>query len=680
MGIKRFFKNLRKSKTFIQSQKKENHQLLEADFVLENLKDFTIEEKPIVSIIIPVFNQLKYTLNALYAIQKSQEKTAFEILVVNDCSTDQTQKTISKIEGLNLISNPENIGFLRTVNRGINAAKGDYIYLLNNDTLVMPGFLDELMWVMLNEKKVGAVGSKLVYPNNVLQEAGCLIYKNRHIVNLGNGKSPDDPEFNFLRRVDYCSGCSLLFQKKNADGELNLLNEIFAPAYYEETDFCMRLKYEQGLEVFYQPKSVAVHFENISHQNNPSAEKSQLLARNADLFYNRWNTYFTEEMAIGDKLNINKNFVKPSILFIDTFFPEFDRDSGANRMVHLMKFLVKNGHKVYLLSMNREIDRHYVELYERFGIHVLMDFVTEKQKICDIKQQLIDLNIYIDFLWILRLETFLYFKKHYQKFLSDKTVIYDMVDFQYLRLKREFELNKSNLSKESLAKEKTKELSIINAADMVVAISKHEKDLLEEMGISAKKIHVISNIHETVAVENPLPFEKREGIIFIGGGKHSPNVDAILYLHEVMQMVWQKNSSIPVWIIGGDMPEEILKLDSEQFKILGFVRDVEPYFLKAKMAVAPLRFGAGVKGKIGQALEFSLPVITTTIGAEGMNLTENENAMISEINDSQKLAADILRVYTNESLWLKLSQNTNQAIFPFTTAGLKTTIDQLLKK
>ncbi|MBD8083735.1 glycosyltransferase [Chryseobacterium caseinilyticum] len=679
MGIKRLIKNYIKAYRLKKAVKKADYELLSFEEIVEKLHTLPQSQNPKVSIIIPVYNQINYTLNCLYSIGNAKENTSFEIIIVNDCSTDNSEEVLKNIKGIRLVKNSENSGFLKSVNHGINNALGEYIYLLNNDTIVQPGFLDTLVDVMETKPDAGAVGSKLIYPNHILQEAGCLIYKDRHIVNLGRNQSPDNPEYNFLKKVDYCSGCSLLFRKINSQGEINLLDEIYAPAYYEETDFCMRLKYEQNLQVYYQPLSVIVHFENVSHQNEaPSSDKTRLMEKNSAVFYERWGKHFTEPMILNQLLNIDKNSKKPSILFVETYFPKFDNDSGANRIVEIMKYLTLHDHKVFLITMNEESkDESYIKLYESYGIHILRGFVNEKAEIITQKIQLKNLNTFIDQIWISRIETYHYFVQHYMSLISKKTMIYDMVDFQYLRIKREIELGLNTMTDAELKMAKEREMSAINNSNKVIAISETEKDFLTETGIDKNKVHVISNIHELKEIDNKPHFNKRSGVLFIGGGKHNPNIDAIIFLHEIMKIVWQKRPDISVDIIGGDMPDEIIKLDSDHFKIRGFVKVVSTYFTNAILTVAPLRYGAGVKGKIGQALEFSLPVVTTTIGAEGMHLENEDTAMIAEISDKEKLAADIIRLHEDENLWTKLSDNSSKAIYPFTINGQKKEIFNL---
>jgi glycosyltransferase involved in cell wall biosynthesis len=146
-----------------------------------------------------------------------------------------------------------------------------------------------------------------------------------------------------------------------------------------------------------------------------------------------------------------------------------------------------------------------------------------------------------------------------------------------------------------------------------------KKNTVSSNGVKYDKIFTVSNIHKPVNVTNAVEFLQREGLLFIGGYNHLPNIDAVKFLHEnIMPLVWQKNENIKVFVLGPDFPEDLKqKYHSDKFQILGYQKSVDHWFENARIFVAPLRYGAGVKGKIGQALEFKLPVVTTEIGAEG---------------------------------------------------------------
>lgn len=146
-----------------------------------------------------------------------------------------------------------------------------------------------------------------------------------------------------------------------------------------------------------------------------------------------------------------------------------------------------------------------------------------------------------------------------------------------------------------------------------------------------------------------------------------------------MPLVWKQNPDIKVYIVGGNAPEEITTLDSERFRILGYQKEIDNLFTSAKAMVAPLRYGAGVKGKIGQALEYQLPVISTKIGVEGMKLTPNIHALVTEISDPEAFANYILDIYSNEKKWTELYEGSKDGLQYFSTENQEKNIKNLLK-
>jgi len=684
MGIKRFFKNKIRNRNFIKNKRKLKINHFELDFFKNYEFKFTTNSEitPEVSIIIPVYNQIKYTLNCLYTIEQYDKDVSKEIIIINDNSSDETLDYLREIPGIVVINNPENLGFLRNINKGIHAAKGKYVYLLNNDVEVQENYLSSLLEVFETKENVGAVGSKMVFADNTLQEAGCLIFKNTEIVNLGRGEAIDTPKYNFLRKVDYCSGCSLLFHRTDIDGNLNLLDEAFLPAYYEETDLCQRLKYQQNLDIYYQPNSEIIHFENISYtgQNN---SKEILLQKNRETFMSRWDRNFTNERFLDNQArnNINAYYKKPNFLILEEHMPKPDKDSGSRRFLEIIKILQKNNHRVILAvkQFDEAADEPYIKFFRSLGVEVCKDYVNVQDNVVKVQDQVIEAIQYVDIIWIFRPLGFDYWYQQIKKHISGKKVLYDMVDLHYLRMEREndyIEVTKDRKKEMKFFREK--EFFGMEKADAVISISDEEKKIVSRDGIKNEKIFTVSNIHTPVESEN-VEFSRREGVLFIGGYYHMPNIDAVKFLYdEVMPLVWQKDDSIKVFILGPNFPEDLKqKYHSDKFQILGYQKTVDHWFENSRIFVAPLRYGAGVKGKIGQALEFGLPVVTTEIGAEGMGLEEAKTALISDKNPAN-FAEKILELYNNKGLWQILHSNSSLPLSKFSIEHQENNIKQLL--
>ncbi|MEO6202822.1 MAG: glycoside hydrolase family 99-like domain-containing protein [Nitrospirales bacterium] len=247
--------------------------------------NFSDEERPLVSIVIPVYNHLEYTVCCLASILRHVPQCSFEVIVVDDGSHDETPNILSTIENIRYCRNEENVGFLRSCNSGASLARGQYLLFLNNDTQVLEGWLDELVSTFQEQSDVGLVGSKLLYPNGVLQEAGAIIKPDGSAELVGLNGDGDRPEYNVVREVDYCSGACVLI-KTEVFKTLGGFDDIYAPCYCEDSDLAFRVR-KIGMRVLYQPRSVVVHHLSVS-TNDSSHEKMPLVARNVNTFVQRW--------------------------------------------------------------------------------------------------------------------------------------------------------------------------------------------------------------------------------------------------------------------------------------------------------------------------------------------------------------------------------------------------------
>jgi glycosyltransferase involved in cell wall biosynthesis len=168
----------------------------------------------------------------------------------------------------------------------------------------------------------------------------------------------------------------------------------------------------------------------------------------------------------------------------------------------------------------------------------------------------------------------------------------------------------------------------------------------------AARFAIIPTIHPLQ--DRGQSFAARDGLIFLGSHLHRPNVDAVHYfMREIYPKVREAIPTIKVSIVGDKAPPEFAVYASDNVMITGYLADVDPLFQRNRVFIAPLRFGSGMKGKIGQALSYGLPVVTTPIGAEGMGLEDGSEALIAD--DANKFAAGVIKLYTDEALWQRLS-------------------------
>lgn len=373
---------------------------------------------------------------------------------------------------------------------------------------------------------------------------------------------------------------------------------------------------------------------------------------------------------------------RKTILIIDALIPSFDKDSGSNRITEIAIFLSKH-YNVYLMHWFSPIpkldEKKYIENFANHNVSVYTPFI-DKYGIMHGKDYFLrNLLPNLDFVWCHGPDILEKYLNFFRSKAPKAKIIYDMIDIHFLRMERgqQFNFDKSLLKE--IEHYKYLETEFSKKTDKIAVISEQERNIMKTF-VDESKLFTISNVHNLKKKPAELPpFEKRDGIFFIGSFLHQPNVDSVIYLFEqIMPHVWKVLPELKVTIIGQNSPEEIKNMNSERFEIKGFVENVIPYYENSLASVSPLRFGAGVKGKIGQALEYSLPVVTTEIGAEGMFLENKVTALISHNEDPIAFAENIIEICTQPSVWNIIHNNSEKAIFPFTVEAQKNEVFRLL--
>ncbi len=628
-----------------------------------------------VSVIIPVFNQLSYTYNCLKSIQDNlPESIKLEIIVVDDCSTDDTPIFLKEnVTGITYIRNEQNKGFLVNCNEASKIAKGKYLYFLNNDTQVTSGWL-ELMLDVLKDKQVGCVGSKLIYAHGLLQEAGGIIYPDASGANYGRNDLPDRPRYNYIRSVDYCSGASLLLRKSEFE-ELGLFDERYIPAYYEDTDLCFAVRNILKKKVMYQPLAEVIHFEGVS--SGKIIRKNTVKAYqevNREKFQKKWESTLLDVHGRREDVSADSRKFLPAkrMVFVDNIIPAHDKNSGSFRAYQLLKMLAELDYHITFIPDDANKTEPYFSDLVKMGVEVLYRYPNRPAMIRELNATLEKCEL----IWISRPEMNMEFRWLFKKFPKARWV-YDTIDLHHLRLQRQAEQAGDEHLMQEAQRVKKDELEIAESADLTLTVTLDEKILLEKEGV--KNVSVVPNIHDPVISFQDLPFDRRDGLLFIGAYDHPPNIDAATWLvNEIMPEVWKELPSLKLTLLGSKPIPEIYALTSDRVFVPGYVADVSAYFLSHRLFVAPLRFGAGMKGKIGQSLAYKLPVITSVIGAEGMNLTDGEDVLIA--HSKEEYVAKILALYREEDLWNTLHSNSHQAIAQYSYSTIKQEVAMLLER
>jgi glycosyltransferase involved in cell wall biosynthesis len=347
------------------------------------------------------------------------------------------------------------------------------------------------------------------------------------------------------------------------------------------------------------------------------------------------------------------------VLVVDHRVPMWDRDAGSLRIVKIMQALVGLGARVTFMPENFARLEPYTRGLQQMGIEVIYGHL-------DPRTEMAMLGATLRTALLCRPHPASQWLDTVREFAPRATIVYDTVDLHWLREARKSaiadlplgariasngDMDPTSISPKAKALREL-ELAMVRAADVTMVVSDRER-IQVERDVPGAEVLVVPTVHDVEP--NVAPLEDRSGILFVGGFEHAPNSDAAVRLvEEVMPTVWHELGDVRVTIVGSHPPPEVQALATSLVEVTGWVEDLQPLLDGSRLMVAPLRYGAGMKGKITQALAVGLPVVTTPIGAEGLEGHAEECLLIAE--DPRELAALTVRLYREDDLWQRLSR------------------------
>ena len=602
---------------------------------------------PRASIVIPVFNHFAHTLACLRALAAHPPAADCEILVVDDRSSDATADALHQVEGLRYHRRLENGGFIAACNDGAALARGEFLVFLNNDTVPQPGWLDALLATFETQTGVGLVGAQLLYPDGRLQEAGGVVFSDGSAWNYGRFDAADDPRFAYVRDADYVSGAAIAIRRE-LFLRLGGFDARYAPAYYEDTDLAFAVR-DAGLRVLYQPDARVVHDEGTSSGTDTASGAKAYQLHNRERFAAHRHAALASQAPPGTlptPAMLHRR--QRQVLVIDALTPQPDRDSGSLRLVNLMAMLREEGAHVAFLPANGGHDGSYTHALQQAGVEAWYApytggapaWLREHGRRFD-RVLLCRHYIASDFLPLIR------------RHAPQARVLFDTIDLHYLRERRAAELAGDPVLLRAALRTRRRELDLIAQSDVTLVVSEAERSLLAVDAPEAR-VEVLSNLHEIAGPGQP--FGERRDLVFVGGFRHPPNVDAVRwFVDDVFPLVKAALPEVCFHCIGGDVPHDIrARGDREGIVVHGHVADIAPYMDGCRISLAPLRFGAGVKGKINLAMAHGQPVVATGCAIEGMHLVDGRDVLVAD--DAAGFAECVVRLYRDQPLWERLAQ------------------------
>ncbi|MEE9414334.1 MAG: glycosyltransferase [Acidimicrobiales bacterium] len=598
--------------------------------------------EPHLSILIPMHNAVEMTIRCIESVAKHPPSVDFELLVIDDASTEDLD-AIHEIKNLRLVRLVENLGFLRAVNEGARHAEGSFLLLLNSDCVVTECALDELLETFDSFPSAGVVGSKLVHPDGHLLEAGGIIWNDASAWHYGRYLDPGDPSAGYARVVDYVSGAALML-RSSLWASLGGFDESYEPAYYEDADLCFRAA-EIGLDVVYQPGSVVLHHEGGSY-DEPSRDRH--MTRNRQTFEQRWSERLLRHAPNGFDVEREKErSISHRVLVIDARMLYPDRDGGSVRMATLLNAFRLEGAKVTFVPANLFLEEPYTTTLRTSGVEVVGG-----PDIRSMEQFLAERGDEFDMVIISRLEVAEKTLDTVSTHCKSALVAFDTVDLHWLRESRELKVRGITTSGQSPDATRAAEEAIMEATDLTIVCSDAEADLIE-LEHPNVRVLVVPTLHDEPVTSSSAA--DRSDLLFVGSFGHPPNADGVLwFLDEVFPIIVAALPEIRLHLVGADMPATLRRRESEHVIVHGHVGDLTSLLETCRASIAPLRFGAGVKGKITQALLRGVPIVSTSVGAEGAGLADEVNILVADT--AETFAKQCVRIVEDEILWDRLRE------------------------
>lgn len=617
--------------------------------------NFSTPSSPKVTIILVLWNQVELTLACIKALH-SQDNGSFEVLIVNNASSDATAQLLAMINGVRVITNAESMGFVKAVNMTAHQAHGQYLLLVSNAAIVRQGSIQQAITRIESAPNIGAVGGRVILSDGLLQEAGSMVWQDGTCSGYKRGELPDTNEAMFVRDVDYCSDVFLLTPTE-LFCQMGGFDVKDALAYYEEIDYCMRL-WKRGLRVVYDPAVVVDHFEYGSAAANEQAicqmevDRNKFISTHID-FLAKHHNYSVKNILYA---RMNNNY-KGRVLFMDDRVPLKNLGAGYPRAKSILQTITENGWFITFYPLNQpNLVDDWLDIYE--AIPDTIEVIRGGYGINKLERFLTDRAGYYDVLFISRPSNMMKINKLYNKspgLFSGLKIIYDAEAIWSIREIQRLKIQRKSISEKYVAKHIDNEVALAKVSHTILAVSNQEAQYFKNAGYN--DVHVLG--HALAANPTRKKFEERKDILFVGRMEEdgTPNVDSVMWFtSEVLPLInADRKERAKLYLIGKNGAKALRKINSPDVVLLGAIDDLTDWYNNCRIFIAPTRFAAGIPLKVPEAAAYGIPVVLTPILEKQLDWRHEQEVLVGDT--ATEFAKQCRRLYTDKELWQQLREN-----------------------
>ncbi len=611
-------------------------------------------DRPAVSVVVVLFNQAHLSLTCIESLLERAD-VPFELVVVDNGSRDATRRLLGRLRNARILRNRRNLGFVRAVNQAAAAATGECLLLLNNDATLEAGCMSAALAALRSAADVGAVGGRILMLDGRLQEAGCIVWRDGACLGYGRGERPDAPEFMFRRDVDYCSGAFLMLRRE-LFLELGGFDEAFAPAYYEDSDFCLRLG-ARGLRTVYEPRAAVTHFEFASSGGMGKAVRLQERHRGLLLERHRDALDRQPENDPANVLRARTANAFDNVLVIDDRVPTPSLGAGYPRsalMLNLMSEMELNVTFYPLVFPECPWDDAYAALAPSIEVMLgrgrdgLRGFLDERRG-------------HYRHIVVSRVENMAFAGgviAAEPSLIKGASLIYDAEAVVARREAMRLRLRGEEIDERREREMIDAELRRARAADVTVAVSEEEAGLFRRAGV--RDTRVLG--HAVAPAPTPKAFEERAGMLFVGAlrDEESPNIDSLLWFAaHVLPLLRKEIPGITLHVVGDRGAPSLSLLEQDGIRFAGRVETIREYD-DCRVFIAPTRFAAGIPHKLHEAAARGLPAVATPLLAGQLGWRDGVELLTAE--DADAFAAQCARLHRDGALWRALRGRALEAV------------------